>query len=148
MKTLIVTVTVIALVAVIGSIIVGERAFDGLVVEKPYDKGLQWDRDHTEKAGLGWNVFIKNRNLHTGDNDLIFSVLDKGGKPVEDVMATVLVTRPSTTAYDKYYEPSAQGNGTYKISVHFPLYGYWYVRINVAHERKNIVFEEKVYAEP
>ena len=147
MKILIIAVTVVALAVVIGAIIVGERVFDGLVVEKPYEKGLKWDKDHREKAGLGWNAVIKSRSLHTGNNDVTFSVLDTEGKPLEGALVTVLVTRPSTAAYDKYYAPSTQGDGIYKMSIHFPLYGYWDVRINVTHEKKNIVFEEKVYAE-
>jgi len=147
MKALIIAVTVIALAAVIGSIIVGERVFEGLVVEKPYDKGLQWDKDQEEKADLGWNVFIKNRDLHTGDNDLIFSVLDKEGTPLKSALIKVLITRPSTAAYDKYYEPTTQGDGIYKMHVHFPVYGYWDVRINIAYERRNIVLEEKAYVE-
>lgn len=147
MKTLIIAVTIIALAAVAGSIIVGERVFDGLVVEKPYDKGLLWDKTRSDETELGWNTVIRSRILRTGDNDVIFSVLDKEGKPLEGALVTVLISRPSTTAYDKYYEPSIQGDAPYKASVHFPLYGYWDLEISVRRENKEVVFQERIYVE-
>jgi nitrogen fixation protein FixH len=147
MKTLIVTVTAIALAAVIGSIIVGERFFDGLVVEKPYDKGLQWDRERQEKAVLGWKAAVVSRDLHTGNNDMFFTVHDRDGKPLEGDRVTLVISRPSTAAYDQYYEPSTQGDAMYKVSVHFPLYGYWDLKINVRHENKEVVFQKRIYVE-
>jgi nitrogen fixation protein FixH len=147
MKILIITVTLIALAAVVGSIIVGEKVFDGLVVEKPYDKGLQWDKTRKEKAELGWNAVIKKRTFHTGNNDVVFNVLDKDGSPLAGALVTIIISRPSSSAYDKYYETATRGDGIYKASINFPLNGYWDVKINVTQKKRNVVFEEKVYVE-
>lgn len=145
MRILIILVSIIALSAVIGSVIVGEKVFDGLVVEKPYEKGLQWDRTQNEKAELGWHVVLRNRTFIPGDNEVIFSVLDKEGKQLAGAQAAVTMSRHSTTAYDKNYETTRLGDGSYKALVHFPLYGYWDLKVTVSHEKKSVVYEEKVY---
>ena len=145
MKILIILVTIVALSAVIGSVIVGEKVFDGLVVEKPYEKGLQWDKTRNEKTELGWNVVLKNRAFSAGENDVIISVFDKDGRPLAGAQAIITISRPATTAYDKNYETTLLGVGSYKVKANFPLYGYWDLKVTVSHDKKSAVYEEKVY---
>ncbi|RJQ53496.1 MAG: hypothetical protein C4526_06455 [Nitrospiraceae bacterium] len=147
MKTLIIIVTIIGLSAVIGSIIVGGMVFDGVVVEKPYEKGLDWDKRRNEKAESGWNVGIEDKIFRTGDNDIYFSVLDKDGGPLTNAQIAVAISRPSTTAYDKSFETSVRRDGKYIASINFPLYGYWDLKISVTREKRNVVFEERIYVE-
>ena len=47
-----VIVSVLALAATIGAIVIGMKSFEGLVVEKPYETGLAWDEIKKKKATL------------------------------------------------------------------------------------------------
>jgi len=51
MKVLIVLIVIIGLAAVLSTILIGDRLFDGTVVDKPYDRGVNWDK-----------IQAKNRN--------------------------------------------------------------------------------------
>jgi nitrogen fixation protein FixH len=47
-----VIVSVLALAATIGALVIGMKSFEGLVVEKPYETGLAWDEIQKQKAKL------------------------------------------------------------------------------------------------
>src|SRR5919108_6547317 len=51
---ILVIISILALSATIGALIVGMRSFEGLVVEKPYETGLAWDElQKQKKENLG-----------------------------------------------------------------------------------------------
>jgi nitrogen fixation protein FixH len=147
MKTLIIIVSVIALSAVIGTIIIGERTFEGTVEEKPYDQGLLWDKIQDNKSALGWSAVINNRKIKTGDAEISISVFDKYGKPLSDASVSLAVSRPSTTAYDRNYETVRRSDNSYAAKVNFPLFGYWDLKIKVAKKGGSAIFEERIFAE-
>ena len=96
MKTLIITVTIIALASVAGSIIVGIKTKDSLVVENPYETGLKWDELQREKAGSGWQIrFDVNPKPVKAMSDLVFAVTVKDGNtPVTDAKVNLDLTMP------------------------------------------------------
>jgi nitrogen fixation protein FixH len=147
MKTLIIIVTIIALSAVIGSVIVGKKVFDGTVEEKPYEQGLLWDKIRSNKYGSGWSVVVNNRKINKGENEVSISVFDKYGKPLSDASVSILISRPSTAAYDRNYKAVKLQEGIYKARINFQLYGYWNLKINVAQNEKSVIFEERIFAE-
>ncbi|RJQ15309.1 MAG: hypothetical protein C4560_10705 [Nitrospiraceae bacterium] len=83
MKTLIVIVTIIALSAVVGAIVVGVRVFDGVVVENPYETGLEWDRIQNEKADSGP---LNDRDLHA-----VFDINPKPVRTMTDLVFRVVL---------------------------------------------------------
>jgi nitrogen fixation protein FixH len=147
MKALIALVTLIALSAVIAAIVIGSRSFEGIVTEKPYEKGLSWDRTKDEKKSLGWDVEIPEKRFTVGKNTLIFSILDKKGRPLEGASISVTVSRPSTTAYDRTFKGERLDNGSYRAVVDFPLYGYWDLKIQVVKDQVNVIYTKNIFAE-
>ncbi|HIJ59253.1 MAG TPA: hypothetical protein HPP56_01350, partial [Nitrospirae bacterium] len=52
MKVLIVLIVIIGLAVVLSTIFIGDRLFDGTVVDKPYDRGVNWDKTQAKKQKL------------------------------------------------------------------------------------------------
>jgi len=147
MKTLIIAVTIIALSAVVGSVIVGKKVFDGTVEEKPYEQGLLWDKIRSTKYESGWSAVVNNRKINKGENEVSISVFDKYGKPLSDASVSILVSRPSTAAYDRNYETLRRSDNSFAAKVYFPLFGYWDLKIKVAKKGESVIFEERIFAE-
>jgi nitrogen fixation protein FixH len=146
MRTLIIAVSIIAVGATIGTIVVGGRSFDGLVVEKPYETGLDWDKTQEQKARLGWTVST-NGNFLAGGNELLISVADGNGVKLRDAVVTVKVTRPSTVHYDKTYQTALQPDGRYRATIDLPFYGNWDVIMNVKRGKERADFTKSIFAE-
>ncbi|MGE5808831.1 MAG: FixH family protein [Nitrospirota bacterium] len=145
---ILVTVCILALAATIGTIIVGTRSFEGIVVDKPYETGLAWDETERQKAKLGWKVDVEGTRFRTGENELIIDAVDRRGKPLEDAVVTATVSRPSTRDLDKTYAAVRQKSGRYRALVVFPLYGAWDITIDVSRDNDRGVYRNTVYAEP
>ena len=147
MKTLIVIVIMVGLAAVVTTVIVGSRSFEGIVVDKPYERGLSWDKEQKERTVSGLNIEIKNKTFTVGENDLIIQVTDREGKPVPDAVLMLTVSRPSTNAYDRNYRLKGARGGTYSASVALPLYGHWDLRITIVRNGQNLLFPQKIFVE-
>lgn len=146
MKLLIIFVSILVFVSVIATIMVGVNSFEGVVVDKPYEHALHWDKDRNYRLNSEWSVEFINNNFRKGPNDIVFSLLDKAKKPLAGVSVSITISRPATNIYDKTYNAVAQKDGVYSVKADLPLYGHWDVRINVAENGRNIVFEKKIYA--
>lgn len=144
---ILVTVCTLALAATIGTIIVGTRSFEGIVVDKPYEAGLAWDEQERKKTMLGWTVSVEDARFRTGENELVIGAIDKSGQPLANVAVTVTVSRPSTQDFDKTYAAVRQEDGRYRALVAFPLYGSWDITIDVMRNGDHSVYRDAVYAE-
>jgi len=147
MKFLLIVVSIIGFGAVIGAVVVGVRTFDGTVVDKPYERGLSYDAVHHEKEVSGWNAEILNRDLSAGTNDILLSVIDRNGRPVTDVEVSVVISRPSSSSYDKTYKAVATEKGQFRLTADLPLYGYWDAKVQVTDKFRSITFERTLFAE-
>ncbi|UCD34160.1 MAG: FixH family protein [Nitrospiraceae bacterium] len=147
MKSIIFAAVLSALLAVAGSVYVGIKTFDGPVTEHPYEEGLRWDEQENQRDALGWRVDLANRVIRAGDNEIVLSVHDRKGFPLDDASVAVTLTRPSTGAYDMQYRAIRGEDSLYRLAVVFPLYGYWDLRIAVEQKDKRVLFEKRVYAE-
>jgi nitrogen fixation protein FixH len=147
MRLLIIIVVLIGLSAVIGAVIVGKDSFEGIVVERPYEQGLLWEKEEQEKTNSGLDVKILNKEFRVGGNELSLSVVNKVGGMVKPGDISVLVSRPSTAAYDRRYTVTRSADDRYLTSVSFPLYGYWDVKVQILRGRDVVVFKSRVFAE-
>jgi nitrogen fixation protein FixH len=71
------------------------ESFSGQIVKNPYEAGLAFNqrlRDQQHQAALGWQVDAGLRP----DGDLVVTVLDKAGAPVEGLRARATLERPAT----------------------------------------------------
>jgi nitrogen fixation protein FixH len=143
---IIILTCILALAATIGAIVVGSRSFEGIVVDKPYETGLAWDRERRNQEDLGWSVALQEATYKTGKNDLIVMVRDKNGAPLSDAVVSVAVTRPSTRAFDRTYQTVLRPNGLYYAAIDLPLYGNWGVIIDVSRRNERTSFNKIISA--
>ncbi|GAB4543497.1 MAG: hypothetical protein Fur0020_12980 [Thermodesulfovibrionia bacterium] len=143
MKTLVIIVTIIGLSAVIGSIIVGTMVFEGKVTERPYETGLRYDEMEKAKEEIIFD--IETKDLKKGENELIFTLKDKEGRPITDPQLTLKVSRPSTALYDRQYPLNFNSPGRYSARVSFPLHGYWDIKIEFLWHWRPVMIEKRVY---
>ena len=146
MRALIIVIGILALGVTAATVIVGSRSFDGLVVEKPYESGLDWDKAEQQKALLGWQVSLKSASLRVGADDLRINIFDKSGARLKDADVSVKLTRPETTAFDHGYKATPQWDGSYRVSVTFPVQGNWQAVVAVAQGKNRVVYTLPVYA--
>jgi nitrogen fixation protein FixH len=147
MRILIILICVIALAATIGAIIVGRQSFEGLVVEKPYEKGLAWDETRQKQTNLGWTVSVQGAPFKSGKNELIVKVIDKSRSLLTDAGVSVTVSRSSTRAYDKTYRTTQLSDGRYHASINLLFYGNWDLIIDVSRDNDHSIFKEAIFAE-
>ena len=145
MKILIGIVIMVALAAVVTAVIVGSRSFEGIVVDKPYERGLSWDREQKDRIESGLNIGIKNRTFTVGKNNLLILVTDRKGKPVPDAVLMLTVSRPSTNVYDRTYRLGVSKEGIYSAPVELPLYGHWDLQITMMRNGHNLIFQRKIF---
>jgi len=147
MKTLIVIIVFVVLLSVAAVIIIGSRTFEGIVTDRPYEKGLSWDKSQIEKAESGLSVDILTKFFTTGHNEILFSVIDSEGKSPLDARVYAVISRPSSSAYDMTFDALGPKDGVYAASVDFPLYGYWDLKICVTRGGKSLTFDNKIFAQ-
>jgi len=147
MKILIGIVIIVALTAVVTAVIIGSRSFEGIVVDKPYERGLSWDREQKERSESGLDIVIKNKIFTVGKNDLVIQVTDREQRPVPDAEPTLTVSRPSTNAYNRIYRLTGSKEGLYGTSVELPLYGHWDLQITIVRNRQTLLFQRKIFVE-
>jgi len=144
---LIVIVSIIGAAAVVGAIYVGTQSFDGIVVEHPYEHGLDWDRVRHLKAELGWSVEMKEMRWIEGQDRLAFRVIDKGGTPLRDVSVVLRVSRPATARYDIVYKDIPVQDGWFAADVNIALPGLWDLWFTVARGEKAVEIRKRIFAE-
>ncbi len=147
MRILIIVISITALAATLGAIVVGRQSFEGLVVEKPYETGLKWDESRQKQTNLGWTVSVEGAPFKTGKNELVVNIIDNSGSLITDAIITVTVSRPSTGAYDKTYRTVRQADGRYHAFIGLQLYGNWDVIIDVSRDNDRAIFKEAIFAE-
>ena len=148
MRTVIIIISIIAIAATIGTIAVGMKSFEGVVVENPYETGLAWDETHQQKAALGWNIILRNKRLRVGKNELSLEALDRNGRQINDAMVSVTTSRPSTRAYDKTYAALRTPDDTFQAFIDLPFLGSWDLTIEVVRGKDRCSFNYRIYAEP
>jgi nitrogen fixation protein FixH len=147
MRTVIIIVSIIAIAATIGTIAVGMKSFDGVVVENPYEAGLAWDETYQNKAALGWNVRLRTSLFRTGRNELSLEALDRNGRQLDNVVVSVTTSRPSTRAFDKTYPAVRTANGRLQANIDLPFFGSWDLKIDVSSDKDRCSFTNRIYAE-
>ena len=146
MRTLIILVSVLAVAATIGTIVVGRHSFEGIVVDKPYETGLAWDAIQQNRERLAWKTAIQQTTFTTGRNDLIVTVRGKDGLPLANALVRVNISRPSTRAFDRTFQTNQQADGSYQGTIDLPLYGNWYLNIFVSRNPDRTSFRKSIFA--
>ncbi len=143
----IILVCLIALAATIGTIVIGSRSFEGLVVDKPYETGLAWDAERKKCDRLGWKAAPSQSSFPVGRNVIDILVTTRDGALLSGATVTVLVTRPATRVYDRVSRAIRETSGQYRTSIELPVFGAWDLRTTVARDGDLCVFNQRIYAE-
>jgi nitrogen fixation protein FixH len=146
MRILIVSICILVVGATIGTIMVGRRTFEGVVVDKPYEAGLMWDQVRLKTANLGWTVSLPDTAFKMGNNDVLISVFDKNKRPLADAVVCIALSRPSTSAYDRTFQARREQDGRYRVSIDLPEFGYWDLRIDVTSNKQQGSYMNRIYA--
>lgn len=143
MKTILVLVTLAALGAVAGAVIVGSLVFDGTVVDHPYERGISWDEDRKRRASSGITTALVTESFTPGRNDIAISVSRAGG-PLDEGGISLRIGRVDTEAHDRAYSLSRQDDGTYGAAVDFPVKGLWTVAVLVKEGERPLEFRHEI----
>ena len=146
MRRFIIVVVLAVFAATIGTIYVGSRTFDGVVVDRPYESGLAWDETQKRQARLGWHIVVEPAALKPGMNDILVRLTDRNGTPLDDADVDVTLSRPSTKDHDRTARAKPLGGGRYRVSLDAPLVGLWDVKTTVSRGTDRFSGVERVEA--
>ncbi len=145
MKFTILVVSVLALSAVVGAIVVGNMSFEGIVVDDPYETGLIWDEIQNDRISSGITIRLNTVHFKKGKNRVRFQI--EKSKPVEIESIIIKRSRPSTVTLDKQVAVSSLSNDEYQAEVDLPLVGNWDLIAQVNINGKRILFSNRIYAQ-
>lgn len=104
----------------------------GLVTTDAYDKGVAYqeaiDAEKREQA-LGWSIDLSVDSPQPKRADVLISVTDDQGRPLDADRVRVGFVRPTQEGYDSLHTLNAVGGGKYAKSIQLPLKGLWELRI-------------------
>ena len=146
MRNLIVIISIVIVAATIGTMIVGSRTFDGVVVERPYEAGLAWDETQKQQARLAWRIAVDADGIKVGRNEIVLRLSNRDGSPLDGASVDVTLSRPSTRDYDHKYVAKPLGGGRYQVSTDIPLAGWWDLRTVAARSADTFTAIERIEA--
>lgn len=89
----------------------------GVVAVEPYRKGLRYNERiaaDAEQTARGWSSEMK---LAPDRRQLVVSLSDRAGRPVDGLRMVAVVGRPSTSRQDLRLEPQPVGPGRYAAAL-------------------------------
>lgn len=133
------------LIFVLSPVFIGVMTFDGLAVDKPYERGIRYDEIQRRKSRLGLSIALQREALKVGPCVFHVSLKDKNGNPVSPTGLNFRITRPSTRQYDRSFTGRKTGPGEFDAPVEFPLFGLWDVEFDVDDGQGTLPFQERVF---
>lgn len=145
MKLTLIAVTLIGLIAVLGAVIIGNMTAEDTVVEHPYERGLDWDRENNLRRDSGLSVALNPGKVEAGVVRVEINIKERTGKGFEGEVLLKL-TRPDTGEFDRRYKAINMGSGRYYAKVDLLKEGVWHVHIEVEYKGESISFLRKISA--
>ena len=145
MKKLIALVSILAMSAVIGAIVIGSMIFDGVVVEDPYETGLVWDQIQKDRENSGIEIKFESLEFAKGLQTINFKLVNNHHANIESV--NIKRARPSTALLDQIIPTNHLKNGNYTSQVDFLDVGHWDLVVQVKIEGKTIEFPNPVFVQ-
>ncbi|MFC3052759.1 FixH family protein [Kordiimonas pumila] len=115
-----------------GFVAIAVTTHTGVVTEHAYQKGLDYNDTIAAAEKMhhtGWAGTVTFNPVASAlEGNMVFTLQDKAGKPVENAAVMASVFRPTQSGYDFAFPLDARGAGVYSADVVFPLSGQWEVR--------------------
>ncbi len=102
------------------------RTFPGLVVQRPYDRGIAYNdelRRNQAQTALGWQV-----STRYADGNLTIGFVDAAGVPVTGLSVKATLSRPLEAGVSVEAELAPAGK-VYRAALVLPKQGQWEARI-------------------
>jgi nitrogen fixation protein FixH len=135
-------------VAVNGAlVVVAIRSWTGLVTERPYDRGLDYNRNleaAAAMAGLGWTARLVAGPGPAGDHELTLEVRDRTGAPVSGLAVLGTLERPLAAGQDRALALDPAGPGLYRTRLELPAGGQWHARLRLVRGAERMVLSERL----
>lgn len=90
------------------------KTFSGQSADNPYEAGLQFNETLAQRraeAALGWRA-----DFDLGAGNAEFTFTDRGGRPIDGLLVTSVLSRPATEAGKRVLDFHAVGGGVYRAS--------------------------------
>ena len=121
--------------------------FPGLVTERPYDRGLAYNRNleaAAAQAGLGWEARLAARLAGPTMALVELTLRDRDGRPLDGAEVRAQLRRPVGTGSDLDLVLAPTGPGTYRAATTLPRPGAWDVHVVVERGQALFVVDERV----
>lgn len=105
------------------------NSWTGLETKNPFAMGLAYNQtlaDQRQQDALGWRAVITYGH---DDGMLVANFSKDDGTPVNDLVVSATLYRPSQDGVDKTVDMLGNNDGTYSIKLQLPLSGLWEVRL-------------------
>lgn len=128
-------------------VLVAARSWTGLVTERPYDRGLDYNRNLEAAAAmaeLGWTAKLLAAPAAAGGYELTLEVRDRGGAPVGGLAVEGTLERPLQAGLDHPIALVQQGPALYRARVELPAAGQWHARLRLRRGAERMVVSERL----
>ncbi len=110
-------------------------SWSGLETEQAYQKGLAHNQTLdaiSSQVARGWRGTLAFAPREAGSGQLMFTLVDAAGDPVDGLDVTARLIRPTHEGFDKAIILRALGAGRYEAMLDLPLDGQWRVEIEAS----------------
>lgn len=128
-------------------VVLAARSWTGLVTERPYDRGLDYNRNLEAAAAmaeLGWTARLVAGPSPAGGQELTLQVRDRSGAPVGGLAVEGSLERPLQAGLDHPIVLAQQGPGLYRARVELPAAGQWHARLRLRRGAERMVVSERL----
>ncbi len=119
----------------------------GLVTERPYDRGLGYNRNleaAAAMAALGWNTRLAARTSAEGERELLLEVRDRQGVPLSGLRVEGRLERPLEPGTERELRLEAVGAGLYRAALGALPAGQWQARLKLVRGDELLVVSERL----
>ncbi len=128
-------------------VVLAARSWTGLVTERPYDRGLDYNRNLEAAAAmaeLGWTARLVATAAAGGGHDLTLEVRDRGGQPVGGLAVEGTLERPLGPDLDRPLALAPVGPGLYRVHLELPEGGQWHAHLRLRRGPERMVVSERL----
>ncbi len=135
-------------VAVNGVMIaVAVSSWTGLVTERPYDRGLAYNRNleaAQAMAALGWRTRLSTTTLGPGRHELVLEAYDRNGAPLSGLRVEGKLERPLEQAADRELVLEPVAAGRYRAALDELAAGQWHARLRLVRGADTYLVSERL----
>ncbi len=119
----------------------------GLVTERPYDRGIAYNRNleaAAAMAALGWSTRLVARTSGEGGRELLLEARDREGAPLSGLRVEGRLERPLEPGAERELRLEAVGAGLYRAALGALPAGQWQARLRLVRGDEILVVSERL----